>query len=130
MRRKNNYVMRKLDVPKRVTLPNGRTFIARYKRVSRSQLPANVILRRTYRQRAAPRGRRRRKRRQGGRGLFSFIKKVAKNPVVRSLAKKGVQHLPTLYNAATSRIKNDKIRNALQSNVAQGLLNKAVERYG
>ena len=130
MRRKNNYVMRKLDVPKRVTLPNGRTFIARYKRVSRSQLPANVILRRTYRQRAAPRGRRRRKRRQGGRSLFSFIKKVAKNPVVRSLAKKGVHYLPTLYNAATCRIKNDKIRNALQSDVAQGLLNKEAERYG
>ena len=128
MRRKNNYVMRKLDVPKRVTLPNGRTFIARYKRVSMSQLPANVILRRTYRERVADRGRRRR-RRQGGRGLFSFIKKVAKTPVVRSLAKKCIQHLPTLYNAATSRIKNDKIRNALQSGVAQGLLNKAVERY-
>ena len=73
MRRKDNYVMQKLDVPKRVTLPNGRTFIARYKRVSRSKLPANVILRKTYRQRAAPRGRRRRRRRQGGRGLFSFI---------------------------------------------------------
>ena len=70
--------MQKLDVPKRVTLPNGRTFIARYKRVSRSQLPANVILRRTYRQRAAPKGRRRRTRRQGESGLFSFIKKVHK----------------------------------------------------
>ena len=65
--------MRKLDVPKRVTLPNGRTFIARYKRVSRSQLPANVILRRTYQQRVADRGRRRRRRRKGGRGLFSSI---------------------------------------------------------
>ena len=64
--------MRESDVPKRVTLPNGRTFIARYKRLSRSQLPANTILRRTYRQRAAPRGRRRRRRRQGGKGLFSF----------------------------------------------------------
>ena len=73
MRRKNNYVMRKLDVPKRVTLPNGRTFIARYKHVSRSQLPANVILRRTYQQRVVDRGRIRRRRRQGGRGLFSFI---------------------------------------------------------
>ena len=73
MRRKNNYVMRKLHVPKRVTLQNGRTFNARYKRVSRSQLPANVVLRKTYRQRAAPRGRRRRRRRQGRRALFSFI---------------------------------------------------------
>ena len=30
IRRKNNYVMRKLHTPKRVTLPNGRTFLARY----------------------------------------------------------------------------------------------------
>ena len=73
MRRKNNYVIRKLGVPKRVTLPNGRIFTARYKRVSRSQLPSNVILRRTYRQKAAPRGRKRRRRRQAGRGLFIFI---------------------------------------------------------
>ena len=29
MRRKNNYVMRRLNTSKRVTLPNGRTFIAR-----------------------------------------------------------------------------------------------------
>ena len=31
MRRKRNYAMMKLNVPKRVTLPNGRTFVARYK---------------------------------------------------------------------------------------------------
>ena len=60
-------------------MPTGRTSIAKYKRVSRSQLPASVILRRTYRQRATPRGKRRRRRRQGGRRLFSFIKKVAEN---------------------------------------------------
>ena len=29
MRRKKNYAMVKLNVPKRVTLPNGRTFVAR-----------------------------------------------------------------------------------------------------
>ena len=51
MRRKNNYVMRRLNTPKRVTLPNGRIFIERYKRVSRSQLPANVTIRRRYTQR-------------------------------------------------------------------------------
>ena len=28
VRRKENYPMRKLDVPKRVTLPNGQTFYA------------------------------------------------------------------------------------------------------
>ena len=94
--------MRRLDTPKRVTLPNGRTFVARYKRVSRAYLPANIILKRCYRQRAALRGRRRRKR---SRGLFSFIKKLAKNPAIRSLAKQGIKHLPGLYNGATSRTK-------------------------
>ena len=30
MRRKINYVMQKLATPKRVALPDGRTFLARY----------------------------------------------------------------------------------------------------
>ena len=47
MRRKNNYAMVKLAVPKRVTLPNGRTFVARYKRIKRSELPPNIVMRRT-----------------------------------------------------------------------------------
>ena len=34
--------MRKLTTPKRVTLCNGKTFLARYKRVPRSELPANI----------------------------------------------------------------------------------------
>ena len=47
MRRKNNYAMVKLAVPKRVTLPNGRTFVARYKRIKRSELPPNIVMRKT-----------------------------------------------------------------------------------
>ena len=43
----------KLATPKRVTLPNGRTFVARYKRIKRSELPPNIVMRRTYRDRAA-----------------------------------------------------------------------------
>ena len=42
MRRKKNYAMVKLNIPKRVTLPNGRTYIARYKRIKRSELPPNI----------------------------------------------------------------------------------------
>ena len=38
--------MRKLDTPKRVTLPNGRVFYAKYKRVKLSELLPNIILRR------------------------------------------------------------------------------------
>ena len=58
MRRKRNYAMMKLNVPKRVTLPTGRTFVARYKLISHADLPPNIVMRRTYRQRAAPRGHR------------------------------------------------------------------------
>ena len=39
MRRKNNYVLRRLETPKAVTLPNGKTFYAKYQRVPRCQLP-------------------------------------------------------------------------------------------
>ena len=70
MRRKKNYAMMKLNVPKRVTLPNGRTFVARYKRIPWGKLPANIVMRRTYAQRAAPRGRRHRQR---GRGILDFV---------------------------------------------------------
>ena len=61
MRRKKNYAMRKLATPKRVTLRNGRTFVASHKRIKRSELPPNIAMRRTYRDRTAA-GRRRIKR--------------------------------------------------------------------
>ena len=48
--------MVRLAAPKMVTLPNGRTFIARYKRIKRSELPPNIVMNRTYTQRAAHRG--------------------------------------------------------------------------
>ena len=54
-----------VNVPKRVTLPNGRTFVARYKRIRRDELPPNIFMRRTYRQRAAPKGTRCRQSQQG-----------------------------------------------------------------
>ena len=80
MGRNKNYAMMKLTVPKRVTLPNGRTFVAGYKRIPRGELPPNIVMRGTYAQRAAPRGRRRRQR---GRRIFDFVKK--KSPETRSL---------------------------------------------
>ena len=86
--KEKNYAMVKLATPKRVALPNGRTFIAQYKRIKRSELPPHIVMRRIYTQRPAPHGRRRRKRRtQQGQDIFDFLKKVAKNPLVRSITK-------------------------------------------
>ena len=54
MRRKENYVMCKRATPKRVTLSSGRTFLACYEQVPRSELPADIRMNRTYRGRVAP----------------------------------------------------------------------------
>ena len=37
--------MIKLNVPKKGTLPNGRTFVVRYKRIPRDQLRPNIVMR-------------------------------------------------------------------------------------
>ena len=103
MRRKNNYVMRRLDAPKRVTLPNGRVSYTKCKHVKRSEFLSNVPLRQTYRQKARPRGRRRRG--QQGRGFFDTIKKIAKNPTLRKIANKGLRYALKLYNYEVGKIK-------------------------
>ena len=73
--------------------------------IKRSELPPNIILRRNYQQRAAPRGRRRRVAQQGT-DIFSTLKKVAKNPIVRKLEKKGLSFLPQVYSYGVSKINN------------------------
>ena len=125
MRRKENYAMKKLDVPKRVVLPNGRTFFARYKRIKREELPPEIIMRRTYRQRAAPRGRRRR--RQRGRGIVEVTKKALKNPMVRAAAKKVLEYAPGLYANISKRVTNKRIKKILNSDFALLGLNQAIK---
>ena len=118
--------MVKLNVPKRVTLPNGRTFVACYKRIRRGELPPNIVMRRTYTQRAAPRGRRR-KRAQQGQIIFDFVKKVARNPLVRSIAKKGLEYPPGVYQNLTKRVKNKTLKRILNSDAAHLALNKTIK---
>ena len=45
---RDNFIMRKRQNPKRVSLPDGKTFIARYECVTRDHLPPNVRMRRRY----------------------------------------------------------------------------------
>ena len=123
MRRKRNYAMEKLNVPKRVTLPNGRSFVARYKRISRDDLPLNIQMRRVYRQRAAPRGRRRRQR---GQGIMKFLKKgfnigkkAIKSRLGKKISKALITEVPYALEALSGRIKNKKIRGILNSDLAK-----------
>ena len=115
----------KLATPKRVTLPNGRTFVARYKRIKRSELPPNIVMRRTYRDRAAVG--RRRVRRQQGQGIFDFVRKVAKNPLVKTIAKKGLEYAPGIYHNLSKRVKNKTLQRVLNSYVSHLALNKVIK---
>ena len=127
MRHKKNYAMVKLQVPKRVTLSNGRTFVAHYKIIQRGELPPNIAMRRTYTQVDAPRGRRRGRRVQQGQGIFDFVKKVARNPLVRSIDKKGLEYPPGIYHNLTKRVKNKTLKRILDSDAAHLALNKAIK---
>ena len=118
--------MVKLNVPKRVTLPNDRTFVARYKRIRRVELPPNIVMIRTYTQRAALRGRRRRQAQQG-QEIFDFVKKVTRNLLVRSIAKKGLEYAPGVYQNLTKRVKNKTLKRILNSDAAHLALNKAIK---
>ena len=43
---RDNILLRRRAVPKRVTLPDGRTFYATYERISHRQLPRNIPVKR------------------------------------------------------------------------------------
>ena len=128
--------MRGLETPKKVTFPHGRTFCAKYQRVPRSQLLPNVIMKRRYRIRAGPKGKRRRPIRKGqrGRGFLSSLKKIAKNLLLRQIGKtalkKAIDYAPQFSNLGTSKIKNKTTRKILQSDAATNLLNNLVTKYG
>ena len=101
--KEKNYAMVKLATPKRVALPNGRTFIAQYKRIKRSELPPHIVMRRTS------------------------VRSPQKNPSVRSIAKKGLEYAPGVYHNLTKRVKNKTLKRILNSDVAHLVLNKAIK---
>ena len=133
MTRRNNIVLIKRENPKRVDLPNGRTFYAKYKRVTRDQLPPNIQIRRRYRQRAAPRGRRRRRpAQQGGRGFKSFLKKglnfakkAYKNKTVRNIARELIEKAPDAIEGLSKKVKNKNLKKILDSDIARTGVNFA-----
>ena len=67
-------------------------------------------MRRRYKQRAAPKGRHRRRgqRGQGIGSIFRFLKRLAKNLMVRNLGKMALQKLPGVYDKGVKKIKKQK----------------------
>ena len=99
-------------MPQRVRLPNGQSFLARYKRVSRRNLPSSVTVKQT--RQIGPRNKRRRKT-QKGRNLFGTLGtraltstgllkkglgigvKVLNSDIGKKLVHKGIKHTIELY---------------------------------
>ena len=82
-------------------------------------------MRRTYTQRGAPRGCRRRAAQQG-QGIFDFVKKLPRNPLVKSIARKGLEYVPGAYANLTKRVKNRTLKRILNSDLAYSVLNKTI----
>ena len=125
MARRDRIIMVRIENPKQVTLPNGRTFLAKYRRATRAELPPNVRLNRPYRWRAASRGRRRRVR-QGGRGfksafkkVFNFAKKISKNKAVRNIGRAIISEAPGTLEGLSKKVKNKKLKAILNSDIAK-----------
>ena len=120
--------MIKRRTPKRVTLPDGRTFLARYKRATRNDLPRNINLIRPYKQRAAPKGRRRRRRRinQRGRGFGStlkkavnFSKKAFNSRLGKKIARMVISKVPNALETVGEKVKNKRLKKILTSDLAK-----------
>ena len=139
---RDRIIMIKRATPKRVTLPNGRTFLARYKRATKNDLPHNISLARIYKERAAPKGRRRRRvipyrerqraalrrraRAQRGRGLGSVFKKAYKlgkralnSRLGKRITRAAVSEIPDLLENLGGRVKNKKLKKILTSDLAK-----------
>ena len=121
---RDNIVLIKRKNPKRVELPNGRVFYAKYQRVGRDALPGNVRIRRRYRKR--------RRGVQSGRGFKSFFKKAYKfgkkalnNKTVRSIGREILQNVPDAVEMLGSKVKNKKLKKILNSDIARTGVNLA-----
>ena len=121
---RDNIVLVKRKNPKRVQLPNGRVFYAKYQRVSRDALPSNVRIQRKYKKR--------RRGVQKGRGFGSFFKKAFKfgkkalnNKTVRSIGKEILQNVPDAVEMLGSKVKNKKLKKILNSDITRTGVNLA-----
>ena len=90
VRRRNNIVLLKRDSPHNVTLPNGRTFYAKYRRVTKEYLPGSTKIARTYKGRPVK------------------IKKAKNIPptyvqeISKKLLSKGINSIPSLKSKSES----------------------------
>ena len=69
---------------------------------------------------------------QKGKGLSDVAKTVANNPyfqeVTKKLISKGINSIPSLYKRGTKKVKNNRLKRVLQSDIAIDLVNRGTKR--
>ena len=141
---KDKVLLRWKVTQQRVTLPDERSFLARYENVSLKNLPSNVTIRRNQTIRA----RRQCKRKtQQGAGLLGSVFSLGKNLIPSDALAKAwnigsrainseigkkviderIKHAPELYKLGTKKIKNKSLKKALKSDIANYAVNQAQE---
>ena len=84
---RDKILLRRKVTPKRITLPDGRSFVARYERVSRKNLPRNVNINKA---RAIGQRRQRKRKTQQGAGILGSVFNLGKNLLTSGRLKKVV----------------------------------------
>lgn len=130
-------------------LPNRNTFVARYQRISRKELLKNLLVKTT--RKLGPRKNNRRillnlaapafwkikiKRRQSGRGIGVNLAKVGlemgsrvlNSSIGRRLINKGIDNIPNMFKYGVSKVKNKNFKKALNSEVADILIDEAQKK--
>ena len=115
---RDNILLCRRAVPKKVTLPNGRTFYAKYEGFSRRSPPRNVTVRRN-----------------GTKGwwndresfknwneiwvsIFKFCHR-------KKIAEEGIKNNPNIYAAEVNIVSNKKIKRTLESDLSNYAVNRA-----
>ena len=166
---KQTVILRKRAAPKIVNLPNSRSFMSKWERISRKQLPINIKVNRQrtigprrnnrmiYLNQAAPTLKRIKKRRkkeiinrlepvydrvnQSGQGLGSSLVKTGfdlgsralRSEFGKKLINRGIDNIPSIFKFGISKIKNENVRKAMTSDIANMVVdevqNRAKNRY-
>ena len=141
---RNNILLQRLPAPKRVQLPNGRVFFAKYQRVGRDRLPERVRIRRTYVIKIGPRRQRvrkigprnqRRRRQQVGRVLdhstaIDLARRAAGSRLGKMMINDAIDYIPTAYKKIKNKIKNKKVKAVLDTGTDDYIENKRIELIG
>ena len=150
---KRHIILRKRANPKTFNLPNGRSFVSKWERISRKQLPMNIrinIVRTIGRRRnnrriyfnLAREGFRKIKQKwkaqQSGKGLgsnlikagFDLGLKALGSDIGKKLIDKGIDNIPNIFKFGASKKKkiNKTVNRALNSEIADLVVNDGQNR--